>query len=236
MNLTNYIFGLALALTGIGAVAASEFDGITIGVNSDWKPYSYEVEGGAPSGVMVDEISKLLSKRGVKAKFVAFPWKRVQRNVEDGTIDAFVTVPTDERLKYSLSSKKVVYTVNMKSFVNQFNPRIEELRKIKSISEFRSFKVCDLMGNGWAEKLYKEHSVEAAFLTKTENCVRHVHAGRSDIMIIAEDVGKGIIEEEGLADKLIVLPTVYNKMEFTFLVSKHSKHQNILELIDRPTR
>lgn len=121
----------------------------------------------------------------------------------------------------------------MKSFVNKFNPRFDELLKIRTVSEFRGFKVCDLIGNGWAETTYREHGVQAEFLTRTENCVRQVHSGRADLMLIAEEVGKSIIADEKLDDKVIVLPTIHNKMEFTFLVSRKSPHLAVIESIDR---
>ena len=56
-------------------------------------------------------------RMGMKVRHFGYPWKRAQRAVETGQLDAMVTVPTKSRLNYAESSESTVYTIEMRPIV-----------------------------------------------------------------------------------------------------------------------
>lgn len=92
------LFALCLLHLQIGSVVAqtksgAALDGLVIGFNADWRPYSYQTADGAAAGLLVDEMRRLMKRLGVEAKYVAYPWRRVQVNVAEARLTLLSPFP-----------------------------------------------------------------------------------------------------------------------------------------------
>jgi len=226
---------LASACVAPVGVRAQE---ISISYNSDWPPYSHGLRGEV-AGILPRLLDELVGKRlGYTVRHNGAPWKRAQRLVEQGKLDAFVTVPTPARLKFSKRSASIVYRMEMLASVKRFSEAHKKLGANQTIDTVRTMRVCDLLGNGWAEQFYAKHNVDYFKAANAADCLRLISRGRADVIIQPAAVAVAEIKAAGLKDKIAILPTAYGALKFTLLVSSKFEGADALltrfdELVER---
>jgi len=233
MNLLRLTAGL-FALFELCAAAAEPFDRpLSIAYNADWSPYSYQTADGKTRGILVDVLQEALVQRmGLKVEHLSYPWNRVQLHIQQGIQDAFISVPTDERLVYSQSSAQTAFVVEMRAFVSPTSPQYPSLMKTRAVAEFSRFKVCDIYGNGWSNRLYETNQVYATLFRTNEIAMEQVLHGNCDLTMGAGEVGLKIIRERNWDDRLVILPEVFDRMNFTLMINKNSPYVGILPQFD----
>lgn len=223
---------LTLLLFGAIVLPVSA-DQIVVAYNDDWAPYSEKGEGSAAKGILVDLLEEALGQRmGMQVRHVALPWARVQEDVRSGAYDAFITVPTAERLKYMRSSKQTAFTVEMRAFVNRHATNRAEIEKVTTVDQFSQLRVCDIFGNGWAKRLYEQKQIKVQYFRDSEVCFRQIAAGRYDITLEAAEVGRLLQGKDEFSSAVSILPAVFDQMDFTFMINQQSKHVEILDRFD----
>ncbi|MDE1460755.1 substrate-binding periplasmic protein [Spartinivicinus poritis] len=197
---------------------------IKIAYNSDWPPYSYtDKTDGIVKGILVDLLDHLfIEQLGIKTINYGYPWKRVQSEAKAGLMDAFITVPTKPRLEYALRSRNIVYTLKMQGITRQNKVFIDQINRVKTVYGLNTFKVCEIIGNGWGYRFWQQHNVSFQAVPKVSNCLLLIAKGRADLMIQPLAVGSAELSRLKLTKKLIILPKVYGEMKFTLLLSKQS--------------
>lgn len=234
---------LLLMLGGLGGPSAYAADAQTfaqpmrIAYNEDWNPYSYRGADGTARGILVDVLEEALVRRmGLKVEHYGYPWNRVQLNVQQGARDAFITVPTEERLAYSVSSSETAFVVEMRAFVAPASSNYPALLKLRKVSEFAPFRVCDIYGNGWAKRLYETNQIAVTWFRTNQIAMEQVQHGSCDLSMGATEVGLKIIRDLGMQEQLTVLPEVFDSMTFTLLINKNSPYVAILPEFDKTIR
>ncbi|WP_163833726.1 substrate-binding periplasmic protein [Spartinivicinus ruber] len=197
---------------------------IKIAYNSDWPPYSYtDKRDGVVKGILVDLLDSLFIEQiGIKTANFGFPWKRVQSEAKAGLMDAFITVPTQQRLEYALRSRNIVYTIKMQAITRQNKELISQINRVQTVYGLNAFNVCEIIGNGWGYRFWQQHNVKFLPVPKVSNCLLLIDRARADLMIHPLAVGSAEIARLELNKKLIILPKVYGEMKFTLLLSKRS--------------
>ncbi len=195
---------------------------LTVAFNSDWAPFS---KGPAEDvgGILPDLVREILSRHmDTPVDVVGYPWARVQHLVEKGKIDAFVTVPTAQRLKYALTSKEDVYKVEMRPTVKRGSPAEKSLTEKPTPATLRTLRYCDILGNGWGKSYAAKNGITPIIGRKVVSCLRMVQKGRVDVTLQSSAVSIREIAVEKMEQDLVTLPDVYGQMSFTLLVSKKS--------------
>ena len=215
---------LSFVLVGFGAFgtipSASHADGLKIAYNSDWPPYSSGA-GGAVAGILPDLLQELVAgKMAHSTSHMGFPWKRAQHTVKTGKLDAMITVPTAQRLEWSHSSKSVVYEIEMRAIVKKGSKAEKALQANGDAAALSDFRICDILGNGWGARFMKKNNLRFETASNVERCLDMIDKGRMDVSIQSVAVANRKLNEQGLAERLRVLPTTYGAMGFTLLVSK----------------
>ena len=159
---------------------------------------------------------------GRAVSHVGAPWKRAQKMVEAGRADAFVTVPTDVRLAYTDSSRNVVFTFEQRAFVKKGGAAEMALMEDPSLASIAKLRVCDILGNGWAIRFYAQHGIEFHAGKRLESCMKQIAGNRMDVIIHSTTAGMSEVNILGLEGAISMLPTVYNGMSFTLMISKKS--------------
>jgi len=195
---------------------------LRLAYNSDWPPYSsgigQEVTGILPA--LMDEI--LVNRMGVVVEHHGAPWARVQHYVENGIMDAFITVPTEKRLQYATSSESIVYRFEMHPIVKIGSQAEEMLLSAPTVETLKTLKVCDMLANGWANNFYATHEITFHAVEDAATCLRLIDSDRLDVIIQPSAVGLMSIRQQSQEDRLRPLDHVYGRMEFTLLLSKQS--------------
>ncbi|MGI0115323.1 substrate-binding periplasmic protein [Zooshikella sp. RANM57] len=197
---------------------------INIAYNSDWPPYSFMGPQNQVHGILVDLLDTIFDNHfHITPINYGFPWKRVQSEVKKGTMDAFITVPTDERLSYTYRSVNIVYTIKMQAITRNEPYIIQHINHVSFAEDFQNFRVCEIIGNGWGYNFWESHQINFHTVPKASNCLQRIVKDYADLMIQAYAVGNYEVARLALQNKLIILPKVYGTMKFTLLLSKKSK-------------
>jgi polar amino acid transport system substrate-binding protein len=206
---------------------------VVVAYNDDWAPYSAKGTGSSAKGILVDLLQEALGNRmGMEVKHIALPWGRVQEDVRSGAYDAFITVPTAERLTYVNSSQQIAFTVEMRAFVNRHSSKKAEIESVTGVDQFAQLRVCDIFANGWAKRLYEQKQIKVQYFRDSEVCFRQIAAGRYDITLEAAEVGRMLQSKDEFKDEITMLPAVIDQMDFTFMINQKSKHVGILARFD----
>jgi polar amino acid transport system substrate-binding protein len=195
---------------------------IKIAFNSEWAPYSKGVAGKV-NGILPDLIREILDTHmGMSVENVGYPWARVQQLVENGAVDAFITVPTAKRLQYSLTSSEVAYKVEMRTAVKRGSQAERLLSDSPIPATLKTLRYCDIRANGWGRAYAEKHSITPTIASKVISCLRMLDNQRVDVVLQSTVVVDQEMAAQNLKEKLIILPAVFGEMDFTLLLSKKS--------------
>ena len=201
----------------------------------NYPPYSW-TEKEATKGLLIDMVDEVLvGKLKMKVRHEGYPWARAQKMVELGEADGFVTLLTDERLRYAQAGKEVFIESYYRAYANKANPRLDELRAAKSIKDLAPFSITFYLGSGWG-KLNEGHFPVREWVPTMDSCLKKVAAGRSDIFIDAYPIVRQALKALGLEGDIIELPLDVDKLEFHLYVGNKSKFLPLLPEIDKAIR
>ena len=189
------------------------------------------MENGKMRGILIDIIDEAAVRRlGIPVIHSGYPWKRAQIMVEQQKADAFVTLPTKERLAYTLASKVPVIEFSLRIITRNNHPRLEAMKPITRLEELKGYKIVDYMGDGWAEKHLKEMDVE--WLPKIDSIFPFLVVGRADLAVASQRT-LHVMQKMGYDSRLIVLPNKLSSVSFHLCIGTHSPYQKRLPDFDR---
>lgn len=196
----------------------------------EYMPRSY-VKNGKMTGIIVDIIDEAVKKRmGIDVVHEGYPWPRAQLMVEKGLADAFVTVPTAERLAYTYASKEPLFKFETFIAAMKNSPKLEQLKQIRDLEGLKKFSLVDYYGNGWAKNVLKDHNV--TWLPDYLSVFQFLERGNADAVMVS-DISIFTIKRLGYADKIIVLKDPLTSVGFYLCVGKNSPYAGILDQFDK---
>lgn len=171
----------------------------------------------------------------IPTKWTLLPWKRCQVYVSSGKFDAMITVPTKERLAYALTHKTPFYLKKMVLFTYSGHPRMEEIRKVKSLDDIREhgFSVVTYSGNGWHKKNVASRKIETLEVSQVHLVWKMLAARRADLVIEWPVGAYAGMDKTGVREKIVETPVNVSAMKFHLMISKKSKFTRILPEFDR---
>ena len=215
------LLGAGAASLGIGVARTGRAtEELRIAYFNAFAPVSY-LDGGVVKGVLVDIFDEVLARRlAVPLHHDGLPWVRAQDQVKEGGEDAFCTTRTEARAEYANFGTEPVVSLRYVVFYAKANPKAEEIRKIVSIEDLGKFSQGDFLGNGFAEVTFK--SLKIDWVSSLDLVFNKLVAGRNDISVSAELVGKWTARKAGLADQLATHPlNVIPPSNFYFAIRKN---------------
>jgi polar amino acid transport system substrate-binding protein len=195
-----------------------------------YAPRSYK-EDGVMKGSIIDIVNEVVHNRmGLEIVHKGYPWKRAQEMVKSGKADAFITVPTAERRKYTVVNKEPLF--KFQTFIGTLknHPEIETLRKARTINDLKDFKLVDYYGNGWAKSALKE--LEIIWMPDYDSIFRFIKQGKADIVILSKKTMHSL-KKLKYADDFEVLKTPITSVSFHLCINKKSKYKYIIEEFDK---
>ncbi len=194
-----------------------------------YPPRSWQ-EDGQMKGILIDIITEALQNRmGIKLVHEGYPWARAQAMVEAGQADAFITVPTPKRRIYTEVSTEPVIKLELFISTQVDNPKLAQLKTIKTIAELKPYRIVDYYGNGFLEQKLKGFNVER--VPGIDAVYPFLAAGKAEVLLLS---GGRInsIKKMGYQNKIVVLPQPIYSMSFNLCISKKSPYKNILTDFD----
>ena len=198
-----------------------------------YRPRSWS-ENGVMRGMLVDIIDEAVGKRlGIQVSHSGYPWKRAQLKVKNGTADAFVTMPTDERRSYTIIGDEPVIEFGLRIITRKDHPKMQELQSITSVTQLDQYTVADYLGNAWAKRNLKDVNVK--WLPMIEKIFPFLVEKRADLVVASK---RTIYEmnREGYDSKLTVLPNTLSSVSFHICVGKNSPYKDHIKDFDRVIR
>ncbi|MBA4367072.1 MAG: hypothetical protein C0403_05470 [Desulfobacterium sp.] len=196
----------------------------------NFQPFSWQ-ENHKMQGILIDVLNEALQKRmGIPLIHEGFPWERAQLLVKKNEADAFATVPTPARLEYTVVCKEPVINSTFTLFVNKNNPRINELKAVKNLSELNKFKLGHYIGSGWAKKNLDK--MDIYWCGKLDQTIEMLSRNRIDAFIDVSQVVRYNVKKLKHEDVIIELPTIFDKSPFCLCIGKKSGYSNILNKFD----
>ncbi len=198
----------------------------------NYPPYCWVDAEGHAQGIYIDIINAVVHTRmGIPVVYHEYSWDVAQQLVKDGKADAFITVPTPERREYTeISTEPLISDVSV-IFTQKDNNKLEEIKKITSISELKDSKLLDYTGSGWAKEHLAGFDIE--WLPGIKQVLIELASGKGDIFVQTSLLTKYNIKALNLEDKLIEIPTPLDQIDFYLCIAKNSSYVSILPEFDR---
>ena len=208
----------------------------------DAAPYVFATSNNRPDGIFYDIVELAFRRMGKPLKYEVYPWKRAQMLVKTKEADALITIPTQRRLEYLEPSQEPVFVMKYKIFTQLDNPKIDQIRAIKSMSDLKGFKILDYIGDGWAEKNLSQYGVQ--WSPNLTSVCKMLAAHRGDIFVQDEvmvlnaikNIRKNEVATNSDFDHIISIDAPVSPIQFHLLIRKDSQYRELIPAFDGTIR
>lgn len=189
----------------IAGVRPSKAADLRVVYYNAFSPVSFENDAHEIVGILPDMMNEILGRR-MKLPLVmqGMPWARAQASVQDGSADAFCTLPTQARLDYAIFTRHPAITLKIELFYAIDNPRRSEIEAIHTIEQLKGFRQGDYVGNGFAETTFKGMPID--WTPTLESVFKKIELGRVDMFVGTDIVAKNLVKQLGLGEKIRSIP------------------------------
>lgn len=187
-------------------------------------------------GLYPDILDEVLSKRmGLQWKGSLFPWKRAQMELQTGSADVIITVPSEERKAYSIPSALPVFEEYLHIYTYKDHPRISEIRKIKTVEDIQRLGLIPAtnIGNNWHDENIDARGIKTRYVPADEILPGFLAAKRADIIIDTPSTMDPKINSLGLAQQIERTPARFGPIGFYILVGKRSPLSTAMNALDQ---
>lgn len=201
-------------------------------VLADYKPYSwYDDKTNSVRGIEIDILKEIIENRlNIPLSIEILPWKRAQMYVKQGEADAFIAVPTEQRLSYTMINQEPIINWGVSFFINHTQKLKYMEYKINTIDDIKQLKVASMIGNGWVEKNLKGFDIQ--WVVKMEQMLSLLHKNRVDLIVDCPTVMDYHIKDAQLQNEIIELKKLFSvpmhlgvskKSDFLFVIPSFDK-------------
>ncbi len=184
------------------------------------------------TGILIDILKESLNRRlDIKTTYTGYPWKRAQKLVERGLADAFVTVPTKSRKEFTVCSVEPAITVEVSIYTHKDNPRMEELRRVKTYADLKDFVGIDYDGNDWAKNKFKH--MKMVWARDLLGSYKMLLEKRGDVLVRHAFNFDYYSKNLDLGNLIVKLPTSLSSVAFHLCIRKSSDLVNVLPAFDK---
>ncbi|WP_338667577.1 substrate-binding periplasmic protein [Pseudodesulfovibrio methanolicus] len=218
-----WLSGLCLAAVLLVTLVPASFaaDPLRV-VYPDYWPFFTRTVEGRMTGFFYEIVSEALGRMGIRSTWRAYPWSRCQALVRSGDADAMITVATAERLAYAATHEDPFYLKRLKVFTTVDNPRLAEIRNIRSIDDIDrlGLVVVTYHGNGWNDKFIRSRGIKTYESPLLKNVWLMLANRRGDIAIEWPMAAWPLIEEGGVANRIVETDVSLEAMPFHLLINR----------------
>jgi polar amino acid transport system substrate-binding protein len=227
---------LCIAILVLGIAMPASGQDVVKWVFTDYPPANYQSEDGHFKGFLHDIVLEVFNQGlGLRVDIAVFPWKRCQKMVEAGEADIMVSVPTPQRLEYTLTHNRPIWTKRRILYTYCAHPRINEIEQLNGLAAVRNggYTVISYLGNDWTKREVQNSGIPVVYATTVDGMYRMLAAHRGDLIIEEKSLAAPRITDLGLSKRIVATKGVGSKSGFHILVSKKSAYAVRISQIDR---
>jgi len=200
---------------------------VTLAISDDpWLPfYNHEKGQNKLQGMWAEMFDALFVKElGWDLVYLFRPWSRAQNEVKQGTADLFVSVPTSERLNYTIASDLPFFRLPMQLYTYEGHPRMAEILNIRAAEDIKRLDLLMVsnLGNGWHKANIEDKGVRTHWVKSDEQIMQFLALKRADGAIDAPPSMNLLIKRLGLENQVVLTDVTFGTLEFFLLVGKKS--------------
>ena len=186
-------------------------------------------------GILIDIVNEAVRKRmGISVSHDGYPWKRAQYMVRKGEADALIT-NGPLRKEWAEHGSETPFVYEQKLYAKSGNPRLNELKKVKTLEDLRPFALMVHRGSGWDRKNLIDNNFKVYEGDDQETRFRMLVRDRADATVIDIHVARYIIKRLGLQNQIVELATM-ESVPFHLVVGKGSPYTKIIPEFDETIR
>lgn len=224
------VFALLVLAVPVCAEEVMKFAYADTAIPSCWK------ENDRMHGILIDIANEAVQKRmGIQVSHQGHPWARCQHLVKQGKVDALIT-NGPLRKEWAEHGNETVISFDQKLFVKAGGPKLDQLKKVKTLEDLRPFRLGVHRGDGWSKKNIVEKGFNTHLATDHDMLFKLLAKGRVDAVIYEHYVAKYNIKKIGLQDQILELPVVVFSIPFHLVVGKQSPYTKIIPQFDEEIR
>ncbi|MEP4544876.1 MAG: hypothetical protein ABJ000_01780 [Saccharospirillum sp.] len=222
---------LCLGLTGFQAMAQDW----VMGFAEDEAPVS---DGGPDEarGIIPELTAELFdSLPGQSVTMTAGPWVRIQRSVETGQIDGFVTYPSSERKTYALFSNTPLFHMDFGFLIyRRDHPQRQRIEQARSFEDLQGLTFIGQQGAEW-ERDNIPATLDTVLLGHTETMMHMlVRRQTGDFMVMPAEQAVHIAKQLGYEHQIAIEPVRFiPNASIPFHVGIRSDHPEAHEMLTR---
>lgn len=194
-------------------------------VYASYPPANYKTPDGKASGFFCDILRELIEKRlGSVLVMETYPWARCQVMVRDGSADIMATIPTPERLEYSVQTSRPFWVKEYLVWTWAGHPRAKEMDSIRSVNDILrdGLTVISYIGNDWSRITLEDMGVPVINAVSVEGMYQMLSVKRADILIEDPFLVYDSVSRKEVLDRIEATEGILGRSSFHFLVSKKS--------------
>jgi polar amino acid transport system substrate-binding protein len=205
-------------------------------VFTNYPPANFRTQDGQFKGFLHDIVMEVFTEGlDMQVDIAVLPWKRCQAMVKEGAADIMVTIPTQERLKYTVTHNRPVWTKRRILYTYRGHPKIYDIQRLSGLGTIKNggYQVVSYLGNGWVENEVQGVGIAVAYATTVDGMYRMLAAKRGDLIIEEKSLAAPRIIEQGLSEKIVETEGVGSESGFHILISKKSPYASLVSRVDR---
>lgn len=222
---------LCLGLMGVQAAAQSW----VIGFAEDEAPVSDGGPGEA-QGIIPDLTAELFDRLpDHSVAMTAGPWVRMQRAVDTGQIDGFVTYPSSDRKAYALFSNTPLFHMDFGYLIyRRDHPQRQRIEQARSFDDLQGLTFIGQQGAEW-ERDNIPATLDTLLLGHTDTMMHMlVRRQTGDFMVMPAEQAVHIAKQLGYEDQIAFEPVHFiPNASIPFHVGIHSGHPDAIEMLTR---
>ena len=188
----------------------------------DWKPFLMQNNAGEPYGLMYQILEHAARKNGYKLQYRDYPWKRAVVSLEKGKIDIICGIFWNKnRAARMLFSPPVLR--------NELHIFTRKPFKMERLIDLQGKQGDYIRGGSYGEyfdSFIKSGKAKFNAVTDDQTAINRLVRGYSDFFIGTYIDTTRKINEQGLNDKIQVLPYVVDTVNVYFAYPKYSKKRH----------
>jgi PAS domain S-box-containing protein len=197
---------LMLALISSDAMAetpATSSRTIRVVMDSDYAPYSFQLEGGRLQGILVDQWRAWEKKTGIKAEIHAMDWEEALRRMRAGEFDVIDDiVETDERRDY-FDFTPAYATIEVPIFFRK------DISGITDLASLKGFPVGVKMGDQHIDKLKANGVTTVISFRKNEAIIAAAKQHKINVFVVDAPSAHYLLNKAGIEAEFRQSTTIF---------------------------
>lgn len=210
----------------------------TLGAQVKWaftsyEPANYINKNSEPTGFFVDIMQELFRRVGKTLIIEHHPWLRCQALAQAGLVDIITTIPTKERLDYSIPVNPPIWEPMFCVYALKSHPGIKLMDRIQKPEDIAAlgYSVLTYSGNDFLKTTLLSKGVKLIESGSVESMYKMLVAGRGDCIVEIDLLASRNLKAFGFTQEVQKTNGTVEGAAYNILISKKSAYKELAPLL-----